>query len=242
SIEFLTKCVESIYATTHRLSYEIVVVDNSSADDFTAFSQRYPQVKVVQAGRNLGFAGANNLGTEHTSGDKILYLNPDTLVTGNAIEQMAARLDAPEVGAVGCRLLNGDMTLQMSAVQPYPTIVNQLLTLDYFKRRWPMFPLWGMRALYAPDSPAANEVEVISGACLMVKRAVLEKVGVFSTEYFMYAEEIDLCYRIRRAGWVLSYLGDAEVVHFGGQSTKKKGDGFADVMMRDSVFKFLRKF
>ncbi|MGD0508806.1 MAG: hypothetical protein ABSA27_13465, partial [Terriglobales bacterium] len=109
------------------------------------------------------------------------------------------------------------------------------------KRRCPTLPLWGMRALFSA-SPGDAEVEVVSGACLMVKRDIFEKVGRFSTEYFMYAEEMDLCRKIRHAGWKVCHVRDAQVVHFGGQSTKQKGDAFADIVMHESVFKLLRKF
>jgi GT2 family glycosyltransferase len=119
--------------------------------------------------------------------------------------------------------------------------LNQLLTLDWIQRRWPRWSLLGIRSL--SDNPdGVNEVEVVSGACLMVKREIFERLGGFSTEYFLYAEEADLCRRVRRAGWKVGHVGSAKVMHFGGESSKSNGSTFSDVVMHESVFKLLRKF
>jgi hypothetical protein len=137
--------------------------------------------------------------------------------------------------------LNRDFSLQTSCVQPFPTISNQVFALDWIQRRWPRWSLLGIRPL-TEDPGGTHEAEVISGACLMVKRDVFETVGGFSTEYFLYAEEADLCYCIRRAGWKVCHVGNAHIVHFGGESSKSNGNTFSDVVMRESVFKLLRKF
>ncbi len=242
SIDYLRQCVVSIQDTARGLDYEIIVVDNASEEDCRGIGTAFPSITLVLSDRNLGFAAANNLGVDHSCGRTILFLNPDTVVTTNALERMLQELhSATEIGAVGCRLLNRDLSLQMSCVQPFPTIINQLLAIDWLRRRWPMLPLWGMSALFAEQGTGIHEVDVVSGACLMVRRESFEKVGRFSTEYFMYAEEIDLCYKLRHAGYKVCYVPEAEVIHFGGQSTKKKGDGFSDVLMRESVFVLLRK-
>ena len=244
SIEFTKNCITSLQTTIRGLDYEIIVVDNASNDDlYGGLSEAFPSVKLVCHKRNIGFAGANNLGVEHSCGDNILLLNPDTVVLNDAIQRMVSALDsALEIGAVGCRLLNGDSSLQMTSVQPFPTIANQLFAIDWLKRRLPTLPLWGMRALYSADQQNLSDVEVVSGACLMVKREAFEKVGGFSTDYFMYAEEVDLCYKLRAAGWSVCHVPDAQIIHFGGQSTKKKENGFADIMMRESICTLLRKF
>lgn len=236
SIEFTMDCVASIQANVHELDYEIVVVENASRDgSCAALTHSFPSVRLIRSDHNVGFAGANNLGAEASRGGKILFLNPDTKVLGNAIQTMASRLDGdPAVGAVGCRLLNRDLTLQTSCVQRFPTILNQLFGLDFLQRL-------SARVL-SKDSSLLREVEVVSGACLMVKRRVFEAVGQFSTDYFMYAEEADLCHKIWRAGWKICHVGDSRIVHYGGQSTKKMSTASSDIMMRDSVFRLLCKF
>jgi GT2 family glycosyltransferase len=244
SIAFTRDCIASIRTSMHGQDYEIVVVDNASQDDCSCLlSDASVPLKVINSPSNLGFAGANNLGFEHSTGDKLLFLNPDTLVRKDAIQRMAAHLDsAPEIGAVGCRLLNSDFSVQTSSVQPFPTISNQLFALDWIHRRWPRWSLLGIESLAANNAVSASEVEVVSGACIMVKRRVFAKIGGFSTEYFMYAEEADLCYRIRRAGWIIKHLDSAEIVHFGGKSSKTQGSTFSDIVMRESIFNLLRKF
>jgi N-acetylglucosaminyl-diphospho-decaprenol L-rhamnosyltransferase len=243
STEFTRNCIASIESTARNMEYEIVVVDNASTDaSCGAITEAFPRVKLIVAACNLGFARANNLGVEHSRGRKILFLNPDTVVLENAIQRMMSKLDsAPGVGAVGCRLLNGDLTLQTSCVQPFPSILNQALSIDWLMRRWPTLPIWGRRALYS-EKVGVAEVETVSGACIMIKREVFETIGGFSLDYFMYAEDKDLCYKVKKAGWKVGYVADAEIVHFGGQSTKKKKEtGFSAVVMRESGFKFLRK-
>lgn len=243
SLEFAKQCIASIETTVRGVDYEIVVVDNASPEGGCAeIAERFPSVKVMALEQNIGFGAANNLGAKQSSGRDLLFLNPDTLVLGDALSRMMTVLDADsECGAVGCRLLNGDRTLQTSCVQPFPTVLNQLLAFDWLKRRWPGLRLFGMQALYVDGGTGLHEVDVVSGACIMVKRQVFEEVGGFHRAYFMYAEEVDLCWGIRRAGQKVRYVGDAQVVHFGGQSTKKREDGFSDTLMRDSVFKFLRR-
>jgi N-acetylglucosaminyl-diphospho-decaprenol L-rhamnosyltransferase len=244
SIEFLKECITSIQSTTEHLDYEVIVVDNASADDPSRIlAEEFSWVKLIRSDHNIGFARANNLGAKHSCGNSILFLNPDTLIIQDAICRMVLQLDSdPQIGAVGCRLLNRDLTTQMSCVQSFPGLINQILGIDWLRRRWPDLSIWGTRALSPENLHSINDVDAVSGACIMVKREVFEKVGGFSTEYFMYAEEIDLCCKIHSAGWKIRYVGDAEIVHYGGQSTKKQGTGFADVMMRESIFKFFRKF
>lgn len=244
STECLLNCLASIEQTTRDIEYEVIVVDNASTDDpMRSVSEQFPWVQLVSSDRNLGFAGANNLGAKFARGDNILFLNPDTLVLENAISMMAGLLDAdPEMGILGCRLLNPDYSLQISAIQPFPTIFNQVIALDWLKRRWPRLPVWDMRPLFSDAAGTVHKAEVVSGACLMIKRHILTVVHGFSTEYFLYSEEMDLCRKVADAGWKVCRSGDAKVIHLGGQSTRKKGSAFSHVVMRESVFRLLTKF
>ena len=243
SIEFTKKCIASIESTIHDLQYEVIVVDNASDDNCQhELSNSFPAAKLIRCPRNIGFAAANNVGVTCSCGRSLLFLNPDTVVLGDAIRRMIANLNAAgDIGAVGCRLLNSDFSVQTSCVQPFPTILNQLFSIDLLRQRWPTLALWGMQPLFSQNLESA-EVDTVSGACIMVQREAYEEVNGFSSEYFMYAEEVDLCHKIRLAGRRVRYVPDAKVVHFGGQSTQKRGNSFSDVMMRDSVYKLLKKF
>jgi len=242
SREFLRKCLASLVASMRTIRYEIVVIDSGSFDGCDAMlREHYPQVRFVQSAENLGFAKANNRAFEASSGECVLFLNPDTEVVGSAIETMHASLGSlPDAGTVGCRLMNSDGTLQFSCVQSFPTITNQVLDSEFFRKIWPKSPLWGMAALFE-DGADACEVEGISGACLMVRRSTFEQVGRFSEEYFMYVEDLDLSCKVRRAGYRNYYVPDATVVHHGGQSSQQAASAFAATMTREAIRRFLRK-
>jgi GT2 family glycosyltransferase len=242
SLDFTISCVASITECVRDLEYEVIVVDNASLDGAClALKEMYPTVVLICLDQNIGFARANNIGAAASHGSNILFLNPDTKVLEDAIQTMVSALgNCPEIGAVGCRLLNRDLTLQTSCVQRFPTILNQIFGLGFLQRFRPTADLLGLRALHSEE--ANLDVEVVSGACLMVKRDAFDAVGEFSSDYFMYAEEADLCYKLRRAEWKVRFVRDAQIVHYGGQSTKKLVHLSSEVMMRDSVFRLLRKF
>jgi GT2 family glycosyltransferase len=243
SVEYLKKCIKSIFSGTKDLSFEIIVIDNASYDGCEEILRReFPKVKYVQSGKNIGFAAANNLGVRIATGKTLLFLNPDTEVIGAAINKMVANLlSAPEAGAIGCRLLNSDLSLQLSCVQPFPTILNQMLGVEWIQKRLPMLKIWGIHPLFY-NRGIPKEVEVVSGACLMAKRSIFEEVGMFSTDYFMFTEDVDLCYKIKQAGCRIYFINDAEIIHHGGGSSKKHSiDSFGIILMRESIFKFLCK-
>lgn len=244
SARFLGPCLDSIYASSEDLVYEVIVVDNASYDGCdTLLADRYPQVKFIQSPVNLGFSRANNLAYRQSSGKTLLFLNPDTEIGSQAIPTMhRLLLDTPDAGAIGCMLLNTDGTLQSSCIQAFPTILNQVLDAEILRRLFPLLSLWGTRPLFE-RSEIPIPVEVVSGACLMVKRHVFEAAGLFSTDYFMYAEDTDLCFKIRSSGFVVYYTSATSVVHHGGGSSKQRERNyFADVVVRESLFRFLTKF
>ena len=244
SVAFLKQCLQSVYAEQRAFTFEIVVIDNASFDGSASMlASEFPLVRFLQGRENVGFARANNAASEACSGRHYLFLNPDTEVIGNALERMLSFIDVtPGAGAVGCTLLNTDGSLQTSCIQAYPTILNQLFDAEVLRRMFPKAGWWGMRALFEKRAEPA-EVEVISGACLLVSRVAFEAAGRFTPDYFMYCEDVDLCFKLNGAGLRNYYLGDARVTHHGGQSTSTKGESqFANVMMRESIALFLRRY
>jgi len=216
--DLLEQCLKSILEEPPNLSYDIWVVDNASSDrSVHMVESQFPQVNLIKSKDNLGFGKANNIAIQKCPGEKILLLNPDTEVLPSALEHISAFLDDhPEVGVAGACLLYPDGTLQTSCY-PFPTLLKEfwrLLHLDRLK-------IYGVYNQFEWNRNTPREVEVIQGAAFLVRREVLDQVGLFDPSYFMYTEEVDLCYRIYKAGWKLFWVPRAEIIHYEGQSTKQ---------------------
>jgi hypothetical protein len=243
SIEHLKKCLMSIHNNVKEIGFEIIVIDNASYDGSEKMIRReFPNVVFIQSDMNVGFAKANNMGFRRSCGDNLLFLNPDTEILGESVNKMLIWLDSlSDGGAVGCKLVDSNLSLQTNSIQPFPTILNQLIDIEYLKLRTRGLKFWAISPLFSKDAKP-QEIQAISGACLMVKRRVFEEIGRFSEEYFMYSEDIDLCYKIKLAGYKSYYIGEAAVIHYGGGSSKsQERDYFAAALMREAVFTFLKK-
>lgn len=243
SLDYIKKCMPSIYSGHLVDSFEVIVVDNASYDGSEQFlKENYPEVKFIQSSTNLGFTRGNNLGYSYASGRYLLFLNGDTEILGDAVQKMLETLRCSDKAAiVGPRLLNSDGTLQTSCVQAFPSVVGEFLDCEFLRNIFPNWHLWGVKALYQSDDKPVN-VDVISGACLMMKRNAFEQVGLFDINYFVFSEDVSLCYMAKHAGWDVLYLNEARVIHHGGGSTSKKGQSkFSDVLKRQSLFTFMRK-
>lgn len=219
SLTYLRECVASL-AKHMRCDYEVIVVDNASpAGDAQHIQQALPEVTLIRCDQNIGFGSANNLGFERSRGEYVLFLNPDTTLLNSAADLMIEEISScPNFGIMGCTLLNEDTSVQTSCVQTFPTILNQLLDSDWLRVRWPNSRLWGTQALWS-ESGRPQRVEVISGACMLMHRKTFEQVGGFTDAYFMYAEDLDLCYKVQKAGLINYYYGPAKVLHYGGKSS-----------------------
>ena len=222
SVDYLRECLTSIYAYTQGFAYEIIVVDNASPQGgVDALQEEFPEIVLIKSEDNLGFAGANNVGFRASKGNCVLFLNPDTKLVNSAINLMLQSLQSlPGAGLLGCKLLNADGSVQTSSIMKFPGILNQVFQLEGFRLRWPSFPLWDIGPLFS-NNPAPVKVEVVTGACMMMRREVFEQVGMFSEEYFMYAEDVDLCWKIQRAGFSNYYAGEGNIIHYGGVSSPR---------------------
>jgi GT2 family glycosyltransferase len=240
SLAFLQKCLKSVYTHLHDISFEVIVVDNASPETgIELLSTDFPKVLLIKSAVNLGFAGANNLGFRKSSGEYVLFLNPDTEIVDNAIQIMlghSASLKDP--GIIGCKLLNTDLSVQTSCIQTFPTIPNQVLDYEYLRLRWPSWSFWSIDALFS-DNANPVSVEVISGACMLLRRDVYERAGMFTEDYFMYAEDLDLCYKVKAVGLRNYYVGKAQVIHHGGQSSNRVNVSNWSTIMR---FKGVHQF
>ncbi len=243
SLDYLRACLRRVYETTHEISFEVVVVDNASPEGgIDSLNELFPNVVIVKLPINHGFAVANNTGFLRSCGDYILFLNPDTLVTGSAIQTLLDRIRMlPDAGIVGCRLVNTDLSVQLTAIQKFPTILNQVADVQYLQLKWPSCPLWNIAPLFESNVDL-TQVEVISGACMLLKREVFEQVGMLSEEYFMYAEDIDLNYKVRKAGYTNYYVSAATIIHHGGKSSSRQGVSYwATIMKYRAMRRLFRK-
>ena len=216
----LLACLESIYDSTPRASFEVIVVDNGSTDKtLPELRQRFPEVHIVESGYNAGFTGGNNLGVEQARGRYVLFLNPDTLVLADTLDVLVREADAEaECGALGPSVLNADGSRQTSCWCS-PTLLRVLcsvLFLDYLPK-WES--LTGIKTRYSdPEYEHKMKVGTVSGCCLLAPRRVLVEIGGFDDDYWMYGEEDDLCERIRQKGYKVIYTPAASIVHLGGAS------------------------
>lgn len=214
--EHLERCLRAVAGGAH----EVVVVDNASADGSPELvREQFPSVRLVELPENVGFGAANNVGMETAAGDLFLLLNSDAWPAGDAIARLADFAEAnPRAGVVGPRLRNPDGSLQHS-VRGWPTPWR--LATEYFFLRRLGRRTRALNAFYGAgfDHESVRSVEVVKGAVMLVRREAYAAVGGFDPDYFMYGEEMDLCYRVRRAGWDVVFDPDAEFVHVGGVST-----------------------
>lgn len=259
--ELLRGCLASLRGCARPL--RTVVVDNASQDGSAALVRgQFPEVELLALDRNLGFAGATNLGLraglgigapapglapsdsglQHPPPEQVLLLNPDTVVHPGAIEALAAFLDAhPRIGAVGPRLLNPDGTLQAAAFR-FPTLLMTLLDLFPPGEVLPgrLYSSWWHGRYPQEREGQPFPIDHPLGACILTRRAVLEQVGLLDEAFFMYAEEVDWCYRVRRAGWAIWQQPAAQVTHVGGASTSQFRARM-QIALYDSRLRFFRK-
>jgi GT2 family glycosyltransferase len=217
----LRRCLASLPgAAGGDLRYEVLVVDNASRDDSVAMVRaEFPAVRLLVNQVNRGFTGGNNQGITASRGRTLLLLNPDTEMAPGALRALLTTLDAlPDVGMVGPRLRNPDGSVQSSR-RRFPTVATALIESTPLQPYLPRHPL--LQRYYMADQPddVRQDVDWITGACMLVRRAVLQEVGGFDERYFLYSEELDLCRRVRAAGWRIVYEPAAEVVHYEGQSS-----------------------
>lgn len=218
--EMILACLRSIYEKTEGIQFEIFVVDNASTDgSIEAIKKNFPEVHIIENNQNVGFTAACNQPTPYFKGRNILYLNPDTVLLNNAFKDMSDFLDHnSKVGAVGCKLLNIDGSLQPSCRN---FISNRNLLLQHiFPWRKCLSKFAGKFILEYWNHDEIREVDWIIGACLMVKKHVLDEVGLKDEQFFMFHEETDWCYRSKKLGWKTVFLPTSSIIHFGGHTTK----------------------
>jgi GT2 family glycosyltransferase len=223
SASLIIDCIQSVQAFNQQLSYEIIVVDNNSADNSEALvTGSFPDAKWIQMGYNAGFARANNAGMRASGGDTVLLLNPDTIAIDDSIQKCYLRLNDSDFIAAGVQLLDQQNHPQISGNFFKKGGLNHLLPLPY----WGSFIRWlgyrtGSKVPNVQQASSTELVHWISGAFLMVKRSAIEKAGMMDEDFFLYAEEVEWCSRLGKNG-KLCIFGDLHIIHLEGGSINKE--------------------
>ncbi len=212
----LQRCLRSLHDAPPVIPHEIIVVDNASTDGSPAIARRWPDVRLIEAGGNLGFARANNLGVRESASELILLLNRDTLVPPGAIDRLVADLEAhPEAAIAGPRIVDGEGRTELSfgrMMGPLNELRQKLLVQLHARGIWPVATLVEQR------TRRAGAPDWVSGACLLVRRADAEAAGLLDEGYFLYAEDVDFCAAVRAHGRTVRFVPDAQIVHLRGRS------------------------
>ena len=215
--DLLLQCLGSIYQVVKGLEKEVIVVDNGSIDGSLAVAkERFPETRFIENWINVGFAKANNQALSLSKGKYILLLNPDTQVKEGAVGKLFSFMEGhSEAGMAGAQLLNPNGSKQNS-IANFPSLATELLNKSLLKWLFPnKYPGKGK------DYPEPIEVDSVIGACMMVRREAVDQVGLLDEEYFLFLEETDWCYRMRKRGWKIYHIPQAEVYHFQGKSAEK---------------------
>jgi N-acetylglucosaminyl-diphospho-decaprenol L-rhamnosyltransferase len=238
--ELTASCLESVRRTSGAVEAELLVVDNGSSDGSQAMvRERFPWVRLIANAENLGFARANNQAMRATESEFVLLLNSDAELLPGALESLLACLRAhPEAAAAGAKLLNPDRSFQASYAA-FPNLLSELLLLARLAPAvyGPYFPSVGPEA-----SREESRADWVGGACMMVRRAALDEVGLMDERYFMYSEEMDWCYTMGKAGWEIRFCPEAQVIHHGGQSANQVSERKLAMIYRSKLRFFRRHY
>jgi GT2 family glycosyltransferase len=214
----LARCLASLHEGPPSTPHEIVVVDNGSTDGSVETARRWPDVRVIEAGGNLGFSKANNLGIRATTGEAVLLLNSDTIVPPGALDRLLAELERdPRVSIVGPRLVDGDGRAELSLgrmIGPFNELRQKILVRGASRGIGPM------RRTVDRMTRRRQYPDWVSGACLLVRRADAEAVGLLDERYFMYTEDVDFCAAVRARGGRVLFAPEVEIRHLRGRSAR----------------------
>jgi GT2 family glycosyltransferase len=221
---FLEVCLHSVTRALNGFESQIFVVDNHSEDGSCAMvRQKFPSVTLIENTKNVGFGKANNQAVALAKGEYLLFLNPDTVLPEDFFTKTIAYMDAhPDAGGIGPRLIDGKGQFAPDAKKSFPSLSVALFKATGINKLFPRSPYFNKYYAVHIGETETAEVEALSGCCMVMRRTVVEKAGgAFDEDYFMYFEDGDLCYRIRKAGYTNIYYPETTVIHYKGESTKK---------------------
>jgi GT2 family glycosyltransferase len=220
---FLEQCLCSVLKAARGMQAEIIVVDNNSTDNSVEYLvPKFAGVHFIANKENSGFARGCNLGVSVSRGDYVLFLNPDTIVPEDCFSKCLDFISShPDAGALGIKMLDGSGQFLKESKRAFPSPMTSLYKLFGLAKLFPHSKVFSRYHLGNLDENQSNEVDVLAGAFMMVRKTVLEKVGSFDETFFMYGEDVDLSYRIQKAGYKNYYFAGSSIIHFKGESTRK---------------------
>ena len=239
-VDLLKKCLTSIFMHQNDLAIEVFVVDNASKDEaLEMVKKEFPSVKLIVNEKNHGFARANNQAIKQSRGKYVLLLNPDTEIQENALKNTLDYMEKDEtIGITGCRLLYPDKTIQLS-VRRFPTLYAMFIIMLKIHNFFPEL----VDEYYALDFDyyQAGDVDQLMGAFFMIRRQLIEDVGLLDEKFFYWYEEVDYCRRAKKANWRVAYFPGAEVVHYGSESFKQVLTLKRQKVLNASILHYFRK-
>lgn len=221
--EYIANLLNSLKKAQHNFNLEIFVVDNDSGDGSTSFlKERYPEVNYIDNAENIGFGRANNQAIRQATGEFTLIINPDTLVSEDTLDVLVNHMNRhPGCGAAGCKILNPDGTFAPESRRSIPTIWSASCKVFGLNTLFPESKLLGQYYLSWLGEDEAGEVPVLSGSFMFWRTNLLKELDGFDERFFMYGEDIDLCYRVQKTDYRIDYVPDTSIIHYKGESTKK---------------------
>lgn len=239
----LEQCIRSVQKASEGIDADIWVVDNASSDGSVDYLQSiFSDVHFISNAENVGFSRANNQAIRESEGEYVLILNPDTIVAEDTLKGCIDFLDShPKVGATGVRMLNADGTFAPESRRGLPTPFTSFCKMTGLSTLFPKSRIFGRYYMKYLNADEANPIDVISGAFNMLRRKVLDKVGLLDEDFFMYGEDIDLSYRVLLGGWQNYYL-PYYILHYKGESTQKSSFRYVHVFYNAMLIFFNKHF
>ena len=237
---YVGQCIDSVRRALRGIDSEIIVVDNHSRDGSVDYLSKIEGVRIIESGHNLGFSKANNIAIRQSTAEYVLMLNPDTIVAEDAIRMIIDFADShPQAGGIGVRMHNDWGTTARESRRGLPSPMTSFYKIIGLSKRLPQHRKFGRYYMgWLPwDSP--SRIEVVSGACFLVRRKALDEVGLMDEDYFMYGEDIDLSYRLLKSGWE-NWFVPADIIHYKGESTQKTSFNYVHVFY-NAMLIFMRK-
>ena len=239
---FLEQCLYSVRRASEGLQTEVFVVDNNSVDGSVKMvREKFPEVILIDNKDNTGFSKANNQAIKLSKGEYVLLLNPDTVVEDDTFTRIVSFMDShPDAGGLGVKMIDGKGNFLPESKRGLPTPAVAFYKIFGLSRFFPKSRIFGKYHLGYLDEDQVNPVEILSGAFMLLRKSVLEKTGLLDETFFMYGEDIDLSYRILKAGFQNYYYPETRIIHYKGESTKKGSVNYV-VLFYNAMIIFARK-